>query len=145
MPSLAFPLFCSWAPYCLVDQCLRSQLLVFRNFKLNPVIAQYSGEHRVHCHPSVRWVRINQSSLGRKTPGNPARASRAQASVGLMSDFGPQRREESVLLFLWCGDYRRLQRTGTEHFPTKWCDWITRSLAFPEVAWKNWLDMEEQV
>lgn len=107
MPSSASPLFCSWAPYCFVDRCLRSQLLVLRNFKLNPVIAQYSGEHGVSWWPSVRWMGINQSSLGQKTPGKPAGALRAQVSMELMSDFGLQIRWESVLLFLWCGDYRQ--------------------------------------
>lgn len=70
------------------------------NFKLKPMIAQYSREPRVHWHLSVRWVEINQSSLGWKTPGNPARASVAQASVGLMSGFGLQLGGKSVLQFL---------------------------------------------
>lgn len=104
MPSPASPLFCSWTPYCFIDQCLRSQLFVLRNFKLNPVIAQYSGEHEVSWWPSVRWMGINQSPLRQKTPGNPVGDSSAQACMRLMSDFGLQIRWESVLLFLWCGD-----------------------------------------
>lgn len=145
MPSPSSPLFCSWAPYCLVDQCLGGWLLVCRNFTLNPVIVQHSGELKasgVHPPLSVRWEEINQSTPRQKTPGNPPRAPRAQPSVGLMSDFGPRIRRKSVLLFLWCGDYtacyRHSQRAEMAHFPTKWHVWIMHSLVSPKVAWKNW-------
>lgn len=139
MPSPAFSLFCSWTPYCLGDWCPGGWLLLFRNFKLNPVIA-FSRAQSYWCSPANfckarSLMEINPSAPGWKTCGTPAEALRAQPRVG------PSGRLWAVdkagvfccscdVELAWLLTHICWAEVG--HFPARRCDWIACSLASPE-------------